>query len=98
MVDAIQRLGNADALAAFCRVFYTDPDPHVEELRAIGCPTLVLLGEFDKVFITPGELLAREIPNAKHVVMKDLGHMTAIEAPEALLGELTSFLESISAR
>jgi pimeloyl-ACP methyl ester carboxylesterase len=94
MIDAIQRLGDPATLAAFCRSFYTDPDPHLDELRAIGCPTLVLLGEFDSVFIAPSELLAREIPNAKHVVMKGLGHMTALEAPEALLRELTSFLES----
>jgi pimeloyl-ACP methyl ester carboxylesterase len=98
MVDAIQRLGSPATLAAFCRGFYTDPDPHVEQLRALGCPTLVLLGELDSVFVAPSELLAREIPNAKHVVMKGLGHMTALEAPEALLSELTSFLESLSTR
>ena len=92
MVDAVMRVGDPDVLAVFCRSFYTDPDPHTEGLRAIRCPTLILLGEHDQLFIQPSELLAREIPNAKHVVMPGLGHMTALEAPDALLRELGTFL------
>ncbi|MDD9934241.1 MAG: alpha/beta hydrolase [Myxococcales bacterium] len=92
-VDAIMQRGNPDELAAFCRSFYTDPDPHVDELRHISCRTLVLLGEHDTLFIEPSELLAKEIPNAKHVVMESLGHMTALEAPDRLIAELHAFLE-----
>jgi pimeloyl-ACP methyl ester carboxylesterase len=98
MIDAIQRLGNPATLAAFCRAFYTDLDPHERELCAISCPTLVLLGEHDRVFLAPSELLARTIPDAKHVVMKGLGHMTAIEDPDALLRELTGFLDARATR
>jgi pimeloyl-ACP methyl ester carboxylesterase len=56
---------------------------------------LVLLGEYDVVFIKPSELLAREIPNVKHVVMKGRGHMTALEDPQATSGELIKFLEGL---
>jgi pimeloyl-ACP methyl ester carboxylesterase len=94
MVDAVMRPGNPDTLAAFCRSFYTDPDPHIEGLKAIRCPTLVLLGEHDRLFLAPSALLAREIPNAKHVVMPGLGHMTAIEAPDAVIAELQGFLST----
>ena len=51
------------------------------ELRKIPCPNLALLGEFDTMFIEPSRLLARETPDAKHVVLDGLGHMTAIEDP-----------------
>lgn len=94
-VDAIMQLGDPDTLAAFCRGFYVDPDPHVERLRTIPCPTLVLLGEHDVLFIEPSRLLAREIPDAKHVVMPNIGHMTAIEAPEQLADELLRFLDGV---
>lgn len=93
MVDAVMRAGNPDTLAAFCRSFYVDPSAHVEELRAITCPTLVLLGEHDQAFLAPSALLAAEIPNAVHVVMPGLGHMTAIEDANGLLRELLSFLD-----
>jgi pimeloyl-ACP methyl ester carboxylesterase len=96
MVDAVMRAGDPDTLARFCRSFYADPSAHVEELRAIACPTLVLLGEHDQTFLAPSALLAAEIPNAMHVVMPGLGHMTAIEDPDALLRELLGFLSRIS--
>ena len=75
--------------------FYTDPDPYIEELRKIKCPTLILLGEHDIVFLEPSEIMAREIPNNRHVIIKGVGHMTAIEAPDETARELLSFLEDV---
>ena len=37
------------------------------------------------MFVQASELLARTIPNVKHVVMLGIGHMTAIEDPEGTL-------------
>jgi len=91
-----QRRASQEALAKFRQSFYTDPDPRIEGLRQIKCPTLVLLGEFDIVFIKPSELMAKEIPDNRHVVMKGLGHMTAIEAPEWTASELLDFLETVA--
>jgi pimeloyl-ACP methyl ester carboxylesterase len=96
MVDAVMRAGDPDTLARFCRSFYVDPSAHIEELRTLGCPTLVLLGEHDQAFLGPSTLLAAEIPNAVHVVMPGLGHMTAIEDPSALLRELFAFLDRVA--
>jgi pimeloyl-ACP methyl ester carboxylesterase len=84
------------ALADFRQSFYTDPDPMVEGLRQIKCPTLVLLGEYDIVFLKPSELMAREIPDVRHLVMRGLGHMTAIEAPMWTASELLDFLDCVA--
>ena len=81
------------AIRQFMRSFYTDPDPRIDGLRKIQCPTLVLLGEFDHVFKKPSELMAREIRDVRHIVMKGLGHMTAIEAPIWTANELLDFLD-----
>jgi len=75
--------------------FYTDPDPRIEGLRNISCPTLVLLGEHDIVFLEPSEIMAREIPDTKHVIIENVGHMTAIECPERTAVELLTFLGSV---
>ena len=85
-----------EAFAEFRQVFYSDPDPMVEGLRQIKCPTLILIGEFDIVFIKPSELMAKEIPDNRHVVMPGLGHMTAIEAPKWTAKEILDFLDCVA--
>ena len=64
-MEQIFRLGDPDTIARFIRSFYTDPDPRLEGLRRIACPTLVLLGEHDVLFVEPSRLMAREIPRAR---------------------------------
>ena len=81
-------------MVEFMSSFYDNPDPKIAGLRQISCPCLVLLGEHDVLFIKPSELMAREIPNVRHVVMQGLGHMTAIEDPDRLAKELLDFLGS----
>ncbi|MFX0081930.1 MAG: alpha/beta fold hydrolase [Candidatus Hodarchaeota archaeon] len=83
------------AIIYFMTSFYSDPNPRIEELRQIKCPTLVLLGEFDVVFFKPSEIMAKEIPDVRHVVMPGLGHMTAIEDPKRTLAEILDFLETV---
>jgi pimeloyl-ACP methyl ester carboxylesterase len=95
MLEGICRLNDPKLLANFARSFFTDPDPRVERLKRISCPTLVLVGEQDKLFIKPSALLARHIPNAHHVVMRRIGHMTALEAPERTGREVLDFLDHL---
>jgi pimeloyl-ACP methyl ester carboxylesterase len=95
-VQEILSVGNPLYYAEFLRSFYDDPDPRVKLLGGIQCPCLVLLGEYDVMFIKPSELLARCIPNVKHVVLEGLGHMTAIEDPDWTCKELLSFLAAAS--
>ena len=83
------------ALFAFQTSFYTDPDYKVAELRKIKCPTLILYGEHDVVFIEPSKIMAREIPDNRVVVIPGVGHMTAIETPERTAKEILDFLKTV---
>jgi pimeloyl-ACP methyl ester carboxylesterase len=93
--ERVLRRGDLKTIARFLRSFYTDEDPHVDLLRKIKCPTLVLLGELDSMFIESSALMAKEIPDCRHVMMKGIGHMTAIEDTEGLLRELLDFLDCV---
>ena len=63
------------------------------ELRTIGAPTLVLVGEDD--FVT-GRVCADELiaglPDARLTVIRDAGHFTYVEQPEAFRAALGGFL------
>ena len=87
------RLGDPNTLAAFVRSFYVDPDPCIEGLRGIPCPTLVVVGEHDGMFWESSHLMAREIPDARLEVLPDVGHMIALEAPESTTRRVLEFLE-----
>jgi len=84
------------AIRNFMMSFYVDPNPMIQGLRQIRCPTLVLLGEFDVVFRGPSETLAREIGDARHVILEGIGHMTAIEAPGRTTSEILDFLVTVA--
>ncbi|WP_313391765.1 3-oxoadipate enol-lactonase [Sphingobium yanoikuyae] len=64
-------------------------------IGGIACPTLVITGTRDTS--TPyeghGEHLIARIPGAAHVAL-EAAHLAPLEAPEALAGAITSFLES----
>jgi pimeloyl-ACP methyl ester carboxylesterase len=86
-------------LAAFARNFYTDPDPQLAALARITAPTLVLVSEHDALMREPSLLIAKTIPGATFVDMAGVGHMTALEAPEALTVHLlTHFHDAHSKR
>jgi len=66
-----------------------------DRIGGIACPTLVVTGTRDTS--TPyeghGEHLIARIPGAAHVAL-EAAHLAPLEAPEALAGAITSFLES----
>ncbi|MBT2242621.1 3-oxoadipate enol-lactonase [Sphingobium sp. BHU LFT2] len=66
-----------------------------DRIGGIACPTLVITGTRD--ISTPyaghGEHLVARIPGAAHVAL-EAAHLAPLEAPEALAGAITSFLES----
>lgn len=64
-------------------------------LSAIACPTLVLVGDDDR--LTPPELsreMAAAIPGARLVVVPDSGHLSTMEQPEAVNRALTEWMTS----
>jgi len=92
MFDACGANADPESIADFLGEFYGDMNPQIAGLRGINCPCLMLEGEHDVQFIKPAEQVAREVPNCKHVVFEDMGHMLAFENPQKLLNELLSFL------
>ncbi|HVU41072.1 MAG TPA: alpha/beta fold hydrolase [Xanthobacteraceae bacterium] len=64
-------------------------------LEAIDCPTLVLVGDDDR--LTPPELsheMAKAIPGAQLVVVPDSGHLSTMEQPQAVNVALVEWLKS----
>jgi pimeloyl-ACP methyl ester carboxylesterase len=64
-------------------------------LSAIGCPTLVLVGDGD--VLTPPELsveLADGIPDARLVVVADSGHLSTLDQPEQVTQALVAWLQA----
>ncbi len=88
----IAEINNLNTIPSFIRSFYKDPDPRIEGLRNVKCPTLIIYGEKDDLFIESSRLMAREIPNAKIIEYEGIGHMTAIEAPERLAQDVIQFI------
>ena len=64
-------------------------------LKAIACPTLVLVGDDDR--LTPPELsheMAAAIQGARLVVIPDSGHLSTMEQPEAVNLALIEWMKS----
>jgi pimeloyl-ACP methyl ester carboxylesterase len=64
-------------------------------LGAIGCPTLVLVGDGDQ--LTPPDLakeIAAGIRGSRLVVVPDCGHLSTLEQPEAVTRALTEWLSN----
>ena len=83
------------AVAKFQIDFYTDINPRARKLKKIKCPTLILLGEHDIVFLKPSEIMANKIPDNKHIILDGIGHMTAIENPKRTIEEIVKFLDNV---
>jgi pimeloyl-ACP methyl ester carboxylesterase len=67
----------------------------LDTLGAIRCPTLVLCGEED-VATKPREsrLIAGRIPGARLVELPRTGHLSALEAPDAVAAHVGAFLDA----
>ena len=68
-----------------------------DRLGEIRCPTTVLVGEDDRAFLKPAEVLARGIPGARHVVIEGAAHSPQLENPEAWLAAVQGHLERVRA-
>jgi pimeloyl-ACP methyl ester carboxylesterase len=66
-------------------------------LAAVGCPTLVIVGEQDSPFVAACHAMAATIPDARLVVVPDAGHSPQFESPDRWIAALTDFLATASA-
>lgn len=65
------------------------------KLKDIKAPILILFGEHDKV-VPPGnaELLAKEIPDSKVVILPNAGHFYPFDAADAAVEAVVEFLKA----
>lgn len=70
----------------------------IGDLRTIDVPALIIAGEHDKV--DPPEVLQREvqprITGSRLVVLPKVGHLSPLEAPEAVASEIRTFATSLT--
>lgn len=64
----------------------------VENLGAIHCPTLILVGEHDTHYLAEAELLESAISSAKRVVVPGVGHPMAAQDPRAFEAQIMAFI------
>jgi len=70
----------------------------LEEMRAIRCPTLIVVGSQDEPFLGDAALMADVIAGSRLVVLPDAGHSPQFETPEAWFTEVDGFLRGLPAR
>ncbi|MFM8303194.1 MAG: alpha/beta fold hydrolase, partial [Actinomycetota bacterium] len=71
-----------------------EPDA-LADVRALACPSLVIVGELDKVFYDASLALAAAAPGSRLAVIPDAGHHPHFENPDAWLAALVTFLDEI---
>ena len=70
------------------------PDAH-DDLGKVTVPTLVMCGREDPVTpIADHRAMAAQVPGSRLEFIKDCGHLSTIEQPEAVTSVLTDWLES----
>jgi pimeloyl-ACP methyl ester carboxylesterase len=94
----LRELGSTDPLTVAetseCLATYD----HRDRLGDITSPTLVIHGELDGLMGRGNaEVLAREIPDAKLVVLPDAGHLSNLEAPGQFNDTIDEFFSALRA-
>ncbi|HEY8489754.1 MAG TPA: alpha/beta fold hydrolase [Dehalococcoidia bacterium] len=70
-----------------------DPRNHLDHLRAVPVPALVLAGEDDVPdFLAIAATLATGIPQAEHRLIPDAGHLPVLEQPQAVVDAVLDWL------
>ncbi len=93
IVELMAEEVGADAVGPQQTAIMNRPDSR-PSLAAVTCPTLVLVGDGDQ--LTPpdrAQEMAAIIPGARLVVIKDSGHLSPLEQPEAVTAALQGWLE-----
>ncbi|GIW06255.1 MAG: alpha/beta hydrolase [Dehalococcoidia bacterium] len=78
--------------STFVRVVNQDLRPLLPRIQA---PTLLIWGEKDEATpLTDGEIMAREIPDARLIVYRGAGHFAYLERAEQFAADVRAFLAS----
>ena len=94
------RLRNTSpGLAASLRATGTGAQtPLWDRMGEIGCPTLVLVGEWDAKFTELGRRLVDGLLDAELVVVPGAGHSVHLEQPDATIDAITSWVDRITSQ
>jgi len=83
-----QRAGTKQAIFGV-----TDREPIQDEIEKITAPTLVVVGSEDVATpVAKAELIASTIPGAQLVTLPGVGHVSTLEAPDAVNAAIVPFL------
>lgn len=83
------------AYAALLREIVHQPD-RLDAMRAISCPTLVIVGEQDEPFLDDSWAMAAAIPGAELLVIPDAGHSPQFENPDVWFPAVERFVKEIT--
>lgn len=87
---------NAEGLAKAARGMLTQRDARViNALADIRVPSLVVVGDKDTPFLAAADYMTAKIPGAEKVVIKDAGHASNIDQPEAFNAAIMDFLRKL---
>lgn len=73
-----------------------EPDA-TDDVRRLACPSLVMIGELDTVFLDASRALAAAAPASRLAVIPDAGHHPQFENPEVWRDALVAFLDDLAA-
>jgi len=94
--QAIRLHRSAQGLAHAARGMLAQQDASlIDSLGQVRVPALVIVGDRDTPFIAACEYMAKKIPGARLEVIKDAGHSSNLDEPEAFNRTLRSFLDSL---
>ena len=85
-----------DMWTALAPALVLQPD-QLGALGAVRCPTLVIVGAQDEVFLDASRAMAATIPGATLVIVPDAGHSPQFENPEAWFAAVDGFLTAHAA-
>jgi pimeloyl-ACP methyl ester carboxylesterase len=96
MREAMGHHASAQGLAHAARGMLAQTDSRViDGLPSIAVPTLVIVGDKDEPFVAPCEYMAKKIPGARLEVIKDAGHSSNLDQPDAFNRVFVEFLDSL---
>jgi len=72
------------------------PD-QLDAMRVIACPTLVVVGEEDEMFLAPSRAMADRVRGARLVVIPDAGHSPQFENPPVWFDAVDGFVRDHAA-
>lgn len=85
---------NKAFLAAIEKMWASEPNWTAAELARIAAPTAIVTGDHDEAIERAHtEMMARVIPGAKLIVLKDVGHFAMLQDPDAYTSAVLAFLD-----